>query len=100
MEKILWGENFSVGVLVLDKQHQQIVMLVNTLIEMNDTKVDSEIISDTLTKMTQYASDHFRTEEQYMLDYDYPEYPSQKKTTPGIQEKRPLISAWKLWCIK
>ena len=65
MEKILWDDGFSVGVRELDKQHQQIVMLVNTLIEMNETEVASEIISDTLTKMTQYASDHFKTEEQY-----------------------------------
>ena len=71
MEKIIWGENFSVGVRVLDAQHKQIVMLVNTLIEMSDTKVDSEIISDTLTKMTKYAIDHFEREEQYMLEYGY-----------------------------
>ncbi|HHT9137041.1 MAG TPA: bacteriohemerythrin [Candidatus Wunengus sp. YC60] len=91
MEKIIWGENFSVGVRDLDAQHKQIVMLVNTLIEMSDTKVDSEIISDTLTKMTQYAMDHFQKEEQYMLDYGYPEYPAQriqhqefKKKTAGF----------------
>ncbi|MBM4065069.1 MAG: bacteriohemerythrin [Planctomycetes bacterium] len=79
MEKIMWGETFSVGVRDLDSQHKQIVMLVNTLIEMSDTRVDSEIISDTLTKMTQYAMNHFKTEEQYMLDYGYPEYPAQRK---------------------
>ena len=87
MEKIIWDEGFSVGVRHLDKQHQQIVILVNTLIEMNDTKVDSEIISDTLTKMTQYAIDHFQTEEQYMLDYGYPEYPSQKKQHQEFKRK-------------
>ena len=79
MEKIIWGEDFSVGVRVLDAQHKQIVIMVNSLIEMSDTKVDSEIISDTLTKMTKYAIDHFEKEEQYMLDYGYPEYSSQKK---------------------
>ena len=63
MEKIIWDEGFSVGVRDLDEQHKRIVTVVNTLIDMIDTKVDSEIISDTLTKMTQYASDHFKTEE-------------------------------------
>ena len=91
MEKIMWDESFSVGVRDLDAQHKQIVMLVNTLIEMSDTKVDSEIISDTLTKMTQYAIDHFKKEEQYMLEYGYPEYSAQriqhqefKKKTAGF----------------
>lgn len=79
MEKIIWGEDFSVGVRELDDQHKRIVTIVNTLLDMNDTNVGSEIISDTLTKMTQYASDHFKTEEQFMLDYGYPEYLSQKK---------------------
>lgn len=79
MEKIIWGEGFSVGVRELDDQHKRIVTIVNTLLDMNDANVGSEIISDTLTKMTQYASDHFKTEEQFMLDYGYPEYLSQKK---------------------
>ncbi|TLD41992.1 MAG: Hemerythrin [Candidatus Jettenia ecosi] len=87
MEKILWGESFSVGVRDLDEQHKQIIMMVNTLIEMNDTKVDSEIISDTLTKMTRYATDHFNKEEQYMLQYSYPEYSLQKKQHQEFKRK-------------
>ena len=62
-------------------------MLVNTLIEMSDTKVDSEIISDTLTKMTKYAIDHFEREEQYMIEYGYPEYSIQKKQHQEFKRK-------------
>lgn len=87
MEKIIWGENFSVGVRDLDEQHKQIVIIVNTLIDMNNAEVSSEIISDTLTKMTRYAMDHFEKEEQYMLDYEYPEYPSQKKQHQEFKKK-------------
>lgn len=87
MEKIMWGEDFSVGVRDLDEQHKRIVAVVNTLIGMIDTKVESEVISDTLTKMTQYASDHFKAEEQYMLDYGYPEYLSQKKQHQEFKKK-------------
>ena len=86
MEKITWDESFSVGVRVLDAQHKQIVIIVNTLIEMNEAKVDSEIISDTLTKMTKYASDHFEREEQYMLEYGYPEYSIQKSNTRNLRK--------------
>ena len=87
MEKIAWDESFSVGVRVLDAQHKQIVIMVNTLIEMNEAKVDSEIISDTLTKMTKYAIDHFEREEQYMLEYSYPEYSIQKKQHQEFKRK-------------
>jgi hemerythrin len=61
--------------------------MVNTLIEMNDAEVNSEIISDTLTRMTRYATDHFKKEEQYMLDYGYPEYPSQRKQHQEFKKK-------------
>lgn len=87
MEKITWDESFSVGVRDLDEQHKQIIIMVNTLIEMNDTKVDSEIISDTLTKMTQYATSHFNKEEQYMFEYGYPEYSFQRKQHQEFKKK-------------
>lgn len=87
MEKILWDESFSVGVRNLDEQHKQIIMMVNTLIEMNNTNVDSEIISDTLTKMTRYTTDHFNKEEQYLLEYSYPEYSLQKKQHQEFKRK-------------
>lgn len=87
MEKIIWDESFSVGVHDLDEQHKQVILIVNTLIEMNDLKVNSEIVSDTLTKMTQYSTYHFDKEEQYMLEYEYPEYPSQKKQHQEFKRK-------------
>ena len=87
MEKIIWGEDFSVGVRVLDEQHKQIVTMVNTLIEMSNAKIGSEIISDTLTKMTLYAINHFSKEEEYMLEYNYPEYSIQKKQHSEFKRK-------------
>ena len=87
MEKIIWGEGFSVGVRDLDAQHKQIVIMVNTLIEMSDRKVDSEIISDTLTKMTQYAIDHFKKEEHYMPEYGYTKYAAQRKQHQEFKRK-------------
>ena len=87
MEKIIWGESFSVGVRDLDEQHKQIVIMVDTLIEMNEAKVDSEIVSDTLTKMTRYAIDHFKKEEHYMLEYGYPEFASQRKQHQEFKRK-------------
>src|SRR3989338_1180908 len=71
--------NLTVGGSDLEAQHKKNGLLVKKLIGMGAIKVHSEIISDTLTKMTQYAIDHFKTEEQYMLEYGYPEYSSQRK---------------------
>ncbi|MGQ3685760.1 MAG: bacteriohemerythrin [Candidatus Loosdrechtia sp.] len=87
MEKILWDKSFSVGVRVLDEQHKQIVILINTLIEMSNVEVASEIISDTLTKMTRYALEHFKDEEHYMLEYGYPGFSLQKSQHQEFKKK-------------
>ena len=41
---------------------------------MEGVTVDSETISDTLTRMTEYADYHFKSEEAFMQKYAYPEY--------------------------
>lgn len=78
MEKINWDDSFSVGVKKLDEQHRQIIRMINKLIDTNNVSVDSELISETLTEMMQYASDHFETEEDLMMEYRYPDYKSNK----------------------
>ncbi len=87
MEKIIWKESFSVGVRKIDEQHKKLIKIINKLIETNDTKVYSETIYDTITKMTKYADYHFQTEEQYMIEYDYPDYSAHKEQHRGFRKK-------------
>jgi len=79
MDKIIWDESFSVGVDDLDKQHQELINMINQLIEKEDTSVHSEIVSETLTEMTQYMDYHFKTEEKYLADSGYPDYSLHRK---------------------
>ena len=79
MEKIVWDQNLSVGVAEIDRQHKQLVNILNQLLILDGISVDSETISDTLTKMTEYADYHFNSEEQYMQEYSYPEYEMHRK---------------------
>jgi len=73
MEPIQWSEKFSVGVRVLDQQHQQLIKLLNLLIATQGTiNTRSETISDTLIAMTRYAQAHFQAEEKLMEDYGFP----------------------------
>ena len=51
MEKVIWDETFSVGVEVLDEQHKKLFKMLNTMIEAENTSVNSEIISTVLTEM-------------------------------------------------
>ena len=70
MDRIDWDPSFSVGVATLDKQHRQIVDMINLLLSDLDATVRSETISDLLTKLTTYASNHFKTEERLLGSMD------------------------------
>ncbi len=74
MKKMIWNENFSVGVREMDEQHKKLIGMINELIERDHLTDDSETIFDVLTKMTNYALNHFEEEEQYMIKYNYSDY--------------------------
>lgn len=79
MERIDWNPSFSVGVRLLDQQHEQIVAMINLLIsEPGGGTVRSETISELLTKLTMYASDHFLAEERLLEEHRYPALASQQ----------------------
>ena len=79
MEPVQWSEKFSVGVRVLDQQHQQLIKLLNRLISTQGTiNTHSETVSDTLEAMTRYAQAHFKAEERLMEAYGFPGLEEQK----------------------
>lgn len=78
MDKLKWSDEWSVGNRLLDDQHREIIRIINLLIENRDEAVTSEIISDALNDLTQFASQHFKSEEKILADVSYPEYDQQK----------------------
>lgn len=79
MNKIEWDSSFSVGVRILDEQHKKIIEIINELLTHSEADVRSETISDLLYKLTQYAHDHFITEEHILSQFGYPDIETQKK---------------------
>jgi hemerythrin-like metal-binding protein len=75
---VIWDESLSVGIKKIDKQHQELVKIINCLVENEDASGHSEPIAHVLDRMTQYAVYHFETEEALMLQYNYPEYESHR----------------------
>ena len=79
MEKIRWKDEYSVGVEKLDHQHQHLFEITNKLIERSGASGDSELASETLAEMVNYAKEHFTDEEILMREYGYPDIESHKK---------------------
>jgi len=72
MEKIIWSDEYSVGVKSLDEQHQKIIKLINTLIDHHNDDVKSDTISEVLQEMVKYAQQHLDYEEQLLEKHEYP----------------------------
>lgn len=78
MEKIIWNDQFSVGVKKMDVQHQKIIRIFNTLVDNAQANAGSEKVSEVLSEMVEYASEHFNCEEQLLRDHAHPDLEQQK----------------------
>lgn len=79
MEKIIWKDEYSVGVDQFDRQHKHLLEITNKLAVQPNTLPDVNLVSQTLNEMYDCAEEHFSDEEKLMQQYAYPEIESQKK---------------------
>ncbi len=78
MKKIMWNDQFSVGVKKMDDQHRKIIRIFNTLVDNAQANAGSEKVSEVLAEMVGYASEHFKSEEQLLSDHAHPDLQQQK----------------------
>ncbi len=76
---IKWDEQFSVSISVLDDEHKKLFGIINRAIHAKAHKDNPDEIREVLIEMDNYASTHFKTEERYMEQFDYPEYQNHKE---------------------
>ncbi|MCP3922531.1 MAG: hemerythrin family protein [Desulfobacterales bacterium] len=87
MEQIVWSDNFSVGVKLFDDQHKRLIAMLNKMIKNPMATTKSETVSDVLSDMTNYAQQHFKSEEDLMIEHGYPHLEQQKKQHKEFREK-------------
>ena len=79
MEKLIWDDRLSVGILEIDHQHQKLIGFINIL---NDViagdLMEKTTIRIVLRKMVEYSQYHFQCEEDLMQKVNYPDMPSHK----------------------
>lgn len=94
MDIINWKNEYSVGVAEIDNQHQKLLAMINRLIKEQKQLTDPMTIAELLTEMTEYAEEHFRTEEFLMAEHDY-ELKSEHELQHHsfIQETRAFMNA-------
>jgi len=62
-EYILWQDDFSVGVAVIDSQHQKLLQVINAFLYNVEEGAAREAIEESLAEMIRYTEYHFYTEQ-------------------------------------
>ena len=83
---IEWDDKYSVGISIIDEQHKKLINIINKAVTVIINKAtdiahsnDPEEILEVLNEMTEYAKEHFATEEAYMLEFHYLEHTLHKE---------------------
>ena len=85
-EKIKWSPDLSINNNLIDEQHKELFIRIKDLIMSLGNNENTDIINKTIDFLKKYVITHFDTEEQLMLQCNYPEYKEHKaKHTYFIQ---------------
>jgi hemerythrin len=76
---ISWRETYNIGVDEVDQQHQELVVKLNEFLDACIQQKGKDKIMETLAFLRDYTVEHFRSEEEIMLKYNYPDYAEHKK---------------------
>lgn len=78
-KKIVWKEEYSVGVKVLDDDHKKLVQLLNQFTTAYEYAMSESFERQALEDLVDYTKTHFLREEQIMQDNDYPDLVAHKE---------------------
>jgi hemerythrin len=77
MDKLVWTEQYRIGIKKIDDQHRELFSIVNQLIDSDAGTAPTKIVQEVVFRVSGYAGYHFRTEEEIMRQYGYPGYAAQ-----------------------
>lgn len=80
MALLNWSESFSVGIGMIDDEHQKLFRLMNELYRhvLEGTTNDSSA-SRVLDELVAYTQEHFQHEEAMLQQHGYPEFEGHKR---------------------
>jgi hemerythrin-like metal-binding protein len=87
MALITWSDRLSVGVERIDKQHRQLVDLLNSLHAEMLAGRGMQALSEVLGNLIQYTKTHFNTEETLFRNHGYPDAQAHKQQHDELTEK-------------
>jgi len=94
MEELEWKDEYLLGNQLIDKEHQIFAGLVNKLIRAVDGGMEDNYLDRIIMEIQKYAEFHFVSEENYMIDLDYPELAEHQNQHIMLMEKFTLALSY------
>ncbi len=77
--ELVWKEEYSVGVKVLDEDHKKLIDLLNQFKTAYDYHTSDEFEKDALDSLVAYTRFHFQREEELLEQQNYPDFEEHKE---------------------
>ena len=71
MEKVIWGDQYRVGVKIIDDQHEHFIRLLNKAYKDFYNSSGNYELADLISQIYNSAAEHFATEEKYFVEFKY-----------------------------
>ena len=68
---ILWKKEYDTGIVLIDRQHRNLIDIINNLNEAYKEKKEKEVLRETILKLVDYTKNHFGYEEKHMAQSLY-----------------------------
>jgi hemerythrin len=73
-----WDKSLDLGVREMNAEHKQLIMLMNALHEHHLAKASCEVLKTHLDALKEFTVQHFREEEIFMQQMQYPKLETHK----------------------
>jgi hemerythrin len=87
MAFLYWENDLSVQIDSIDNQHKKLIELINQFYENIKSSSNNELVGNLITGMKNYTIFHFKTEEKFFKQFNYPDIESHKKEHEYFIEK-------------
>ncbi|MBF0559883.1 MAG: bacteriohemerythrin, partial [Nitrospirae bacterium] len=75
---IQWTPSYSVNIKLIDEQHMQLMKFINDMHRAMQAKKSKDVVGRILNELLDYTTKHFKVEEDWFQQYQYPDYHTHK----------------------
>jgi hemerythrin-like metal-binding protein len=91
MEKIVWTNDYLIGIPEIDRQHKTFITIINRLIDFNCDDNDADTFAAIIAELSSNLSEHLTYEEQLLEDEGYPDLQRHKHEHATSSEEFTII---------